>query len=177
MPDSENVTLVVTLTQKDYAAALRAFAKHGTGWVSRVIFWASIAFLGWMLYSLLRNSETPLLSGALVVGSVTFFALAFYYVLPAFSARLFVKKNPGKLGPIRVSIGPDGLAYEGVHGEGTTKWSAYHRIRETKDLFLLYPQSNFAQIFPKRCFEKPDDRERFRQLLTTHYKGKLHLLS
>lgn len=176
MPENEGVTVVVTLTQKDYATFMRAQARGGTGLAGRLLFWGSVAFLCWMLYSLLRSSDGPLLGGVLVAVGVTLFLFVFYYLLPSLSARFFVKKNPNKLGPAKVSIGPQGLAYEGVHGEGTAKWSAYQKIRETKDLFLLYSQSNFAQILPKRCFEMPDEPEKLRRILRTHYKGKLNLL-
>lgn len=180
MPDSEHVTVVVTLTQKDYAAALRALAKNRRGWFQRVLFWLSIAFLGWMVFRLLQISDIPLLSGTLVAASVILFILVFWglsRVVWWLAARSFVKKNPNKLGPAKHSIGPDGATYESAHGAGTTNWSAYQRILETKDLFLLYPQSNFAQILPKRCFENTGQMETYRQVLKTYYKGKLQLLS
>lgn len=177
MPDNEHLTVIVTLTQKDYAVALRALAKSRSGWFSRVLFWASVAFLGWLVYSLLRNSEAQLLSIMLVAAGVALFLLFFNYVVPSLSARSFVKKNPDKLGPAKHSIGPDGTSYESKHGSGQTSWSAFARVRETHDLFLLYTQSNFAQILPKRCFENPGEIEKYRQILRTHYKGKLELLT
>ena len=96
---------------------------------------------------------------------------------PWLGARQFVKKNPDKLGPSKVSVGADGVDYESPHANATSRWSAYPRILETTDLFLFYTQSNFAQILPKRCFENPDKIENLRKILTTHYKGKLTLLT
>jgi hypothetical protein len=179
MLDSEQVTITVRLTQKDYATALRELAKHRTGWAKRVLFWISVAFLGCMVYFVLRDSETPFLNGVMAVVGVAMFLL---FVLsaklfgPWLGGRQFVKKNPDKLGPSKVSVNADGVNYESPHANAASKWSAYPRIMETMDLFLFYTQSNFAQILPKRCFENPNEIESLRKILTTHYKGKLELL-
>lgn len=183
MPDSEQVTAVIMLTQKDYATSMRELSRHRTGWTRRILLWISFVFLASMFYSLLRNSETPLLRVALIAaGAAAFllFLLVFWllkYFVYWFAARQFVKKNPTKLGPNKVSVSSNGLSYEGAHADGTVRWSAYPRILETKDVFLFYTQSNFAQILPKRCFEKPDDTENIRHILSAHYKGKLELLT
>jgi|GEM_PF-4411457 len=177
MVDDNHITVIVTLTQKDCAMAMRALAREGTGWIKRVAFWVSLAFLGWMFFAWLRISDRSLLAGTLEVAGVLLFVMGLSYVVPHFAARSFVKKNPNKLGPVTHSIGPDGTSYEGQHGSGRTTWEAYQRIRETKELFLLYPQSTFAQILPKRCFDNPRDIETYRQILRNYYKGKLKLLT
>lgn len=180
MLDSEQLTITVTLTQKDYATALRELARHRSSWAIRVLFWISVAFLGWMAYSVLRDSETHFLNGLMaVVGVAMFLSLILFLKLfgPWLGARQFVKKNPTKLGPSKVSISSHGVDYESLQANTTAKWSAYPRILETKDLFLLYTQSNIAQILPKRCFENPDEINDLRKILTTHYKGKLELLN
>ena len=174
MSHSESMTVVVTITQNDYAKAIRAIAKGRNSSIMRIAFWLSLAFLSWMAYSLLRMPGRSLPSGLLVL---VVLVLVVRFCVPYFAARSFVKKNPEKLGPTRHSIGHEGTSNEGLHGAGETKWSAFQRIRETKDLFLLYPQSNFAQIVPKRCFESLDEIQRYRQILRSCYKGKLELLS
>lgn len=177
MSEPENLTVVVTLTQNDYAVALRALAQARSSWISRVLFWISLAFLCYMFFAWLRISDRSLVAGVAGLAGFVLVGLLFKYGVPYFSARSFVKKNPDKLGPAKHSISQDGTSYESKHGSGHTAWSAYQRIRETRDLFLLYTQSNFAQILPKRCFDTPRDVETYRQILRNCYKGRLELLS
>jgi len=174
MPDIEYLTVVVTVTQKDYAIALRELAKARKSF--RVLFWLGLVFLGWMFFSLLRNAEGSAAGAAVTILGVASLVVLARYAALYFAARSFVKKNPNKLGPAKHSVGPDGASYEGQHGSGQISWSAFHRIRETRDLFLLYTQSNFAQILPKRCFERPEDIEAYRQIVRNYYQGKLELL-
>jgi len=175
MSESDNLTVIVTLTRNDYASALRALAEAKT--IGRILFWISLVVLGYFLYTWLHFFERPLWSAGGGAAGLVLLLLFLKYVVPILSARSFVKKNPDKLGPAKHSVGPDGTSYASRHGEGTTNWSAYLRIRETKDLFLLYTQSNFAQILPKRCFDNPDDMAKYRQILKKYYQGKLELLA
>lgn len=64
MPEGENVTVTVTLTQRDYASALRALAQSKTTRVGRALFWISIAVLGYFLYTWLTFFDRPLWSAA-----------------------------------------------------------------------------------------------------------------
>jgi len=175
MAESEIVTVMVTLTRDEYAAALRALAQSRSR-PQRVLFWGSAAILGYFCYSWLRLPDRSVWGGILGLAGLAIFVLLVTYGVPFLSARSFVKKNADKLGPATHSIGPDGTSNESSHGESKAKWTAYLRIRETPKFFLLYTQSNFALILPKRCFESPTEVERYRQVLRTYYKGKLELL-
>lgn len=129
MADSDHVTVVVTLTQRDYAAAVKALAG---GSARRVLVWFSVLVLGWMGYSVLRTRDKPILNEVLLALALVLFLVLFVYLLPSLSARSFVKKNRDKLGPAKHSIGPEGTSYESPHGAGRANWSAYQRIRETR---------------------------------------------
>lgn len=175
MTESEIVTVIVTLTRDDYAAALRALAQSRSR-PQRILFWVSMAILGYFCYVWLRLPDRSVWGGILGLAVLAIFVLFVTYGAPFLSARSFVKKNADKLGPATHSIGPDGTSNESSHGESKTKWTAYVRIRETPRLFLLYTQTNFAQILPKRCFDSPTEVEKYRQVLRTYYKGRLELL-
>jgi hypothetical protein len=175
MAEIEIVEVTVILTREDYTAALRVL-NEPSSWPKRILFWISVVTLGYFFYTWLRLADRPPLAGILGLLGIAIFVLVIRYGVPFLSARAFVKKNPDKLGPVKHSIGPDGASYESSHGDGKTKWTAYLRIRETPRFFLLYTQSNFAQILPKRCFDSPDEVERYRQVLRAFYKGKLELL-
>jgi hypothetical protein len=176
MAEGEIVAVTVTLTGEDYSAALRAL-NEPSSWPKRILFWLSVVTLAYFFYTWLRLPDRSPLGGILGLVGLAILVLFVTYGASFLSARTFVKKNPDKLGPAKHSIGPDGTSNESRHGEGNAKWTAYLRIRETKRFFLLYTQSNFAQILPKRCFESPAEVERYRQVLRTYYKGKLELLS
>jgi len=174
--EPQNLVVTVTLTQNDYRKAIVALASQKSGLARRILFWISLAFLAYMLYSLISISDDWPYRVAFVVIFVVVVAALIKYGLPYWAARSFIKKNPDKLGPSRHEIGPDGTTYQSVHGEGKMAWTAFHQIRETPDLFLLYTQSNFAQIVPKRCFEKPEQIPLYREIVREHYKGKMDLL-
>src|SRR5579859_1201769 len=170
------MVVTVTLTRRDYATALKAFASPKASLAKRILSLISIALLAYALYSMNATSGNWLYGLAFVVPFVALVAVFFQYAVPAWVARSFVKKNPDKLGPIRHEIGPDGTSYQSVHGDGRLAWTAFHRIRETPDFFLLYTQSNLAQIMPKRCFENKEDISRYREIVRQYYKGKMDLL-
>ena len=135
-----------------------------------------VALFAFAIYNWWREPDRFLTNLVPLLMALAFGILSMEYAVPFFCAREFVKKNRHKLGPATHSIGPDGVSSKSTHGDGKTKWTAYFRIRETRRFFLLYTQSNFAQILPKRCFDNPADVEKYRQVLSTYYKGKLQLL-
>jgi hypothetical protein len=174
--EPQNLVVTVILTQDDYRKALVALASPKRGLARRILFWISLAFLGYMFYSLISTSDYWPYRVAFVAIFVAVVVALIKYGLPYRGARSFIKKNPDKLGPSRHEIGPEGTTYQGVHGEGKLAWTAFYQIRETPDLFLLYIQSNFAQIVPKRCFEKPEEILLYREIVRKHYKGRTDLL-
>ena len=176
MPADDNLVVTVTLTQNDYAKAVSALASPKAGLAKRILFWISVAFLGYMLFSVTSISDNWPYRVAFIVVVVAIVAALTKYALPYWTARSFVKKNPDKLGPNRHEIGSEGTSYQSVHGEGKLAWTAFHQIRETPDFFLLYTQSNFAQIVPKRCFGSPAEITLYREIVRKYYKGKTELL-
>ena len=176
MTESQNLVVTVTLTQNDYRKALVALASAKSSLAKRILFWISVTFLAYMLYSLISISDDWPYRVAFVVICVAVVGALIKYGAPYWAASSFIKKNPDKLGPSRHEVGPEGTTYQSVHGEGKLAWTAFHRIRETPDFFLLYTQSNFAQIVPKRCFRNPDEIALYRDIVRSHYKGKADLL-
>jgi hypothetical protein len=176
MTVNDSLVVTVTLTRNDYAKAVSAMASPKGGLAKRILFWLSVAFLSYMLFSVTSISDNRVYRVAFIFFVVAIVAALTKYVLPYWAARSFVRKNPGKLGPSRHEIGPDGTSYESIHGEGKLAWTAFHQIRETRDLFLLYLQSNFAQIIPKRCFGSPAEITLYRDIVLKYYKGKTDLL-
>lgn len=173
--ESQNLVVTVTLTQNDYRKALVAMASQKRGLASRILFWISLTFLAYMLYSLISAFDDWPYRVVFVVVFVAVLVALIKYGLPYWTARYFIKKNPDKLGPNRHETGPEGTTYQSVHGEGKMAWTAFHQIRETPDLFLLYMQSNFAHIVPKRCFGSQAEITLYREIIRKYYKGKTNL--
>ena len=121
-----------------WAAALGVL-NEPSSWPKRILFWLSVVTLGYFFYTWQRLPDRSPLGGILGLVGLAILVLFVKYGAPFLSARTFVKKNPDKLGPAKHSIGPDGTFNESSHGEGTAKWTAYLRIRETPRFFLRTP--------------------------------------
>ena len=67
--------------------------------------------------------------------------------------------------------GPDGLFLAGRLAEGTTRWAAFTRFRETRNQFVLHISAGVFCIIPKRAFSAPE-LEEFRNLLMHHIPRK-----
>jgi hypothetical protein len=174
--ESQSLVVTVTLTQNDYRKALIAMVSAKSSLTKRILFWMSLAFLAYMLYSLTSISDDWPYRVAFIIIFVAAVGALINYGAPYWAARSFIRKNPDKLGPSRHEVGPEGTAFQSVHGEGKLAWTAFHQIRETPDLFLLYTQSNFAQIVPKQCFGNLDEIAIYREIVRKHYKGRTDLL-
>ena len=60
----------------------------------------------------------------------------------------------------------EGLYGTSAIGEGTAKWSAFSKLRETPNLFMLYMGARMFRVIPKRAFS-PSQLEEARALLRT----------
>ncbi len=168
----EPISVTITLTAADYSSAIRTMMLEQYGWFRRVIFVLSIGFLFWMAYGLyLKSDDASRMFPGIVILLLPFlpFSLA---LTPYFTARAFIRKNPHALGPTECTLSSDGAVFVGQNSRVENRWAAYQRIRETPGLFLLYPQSNFAGILPKRCFRDEADILRLREILKSSFQGK-----
>jgi len=82
-----------------------------------------------------------------------------------FAASRFIRKNPHVLGPIQHTINRDGIHSSSANGNSSWKWSAIVKATESPQIFLLFPQSNYAIIIPKPCFDNPDKVTVYREML------------
>ena len=57
---------------------------------------------------------------------------------------------------------PEGLEAKGETSDFTIKWQSLHKIKETKDWFLLYTNMQSAMVIPKKAFHSEAEIERFR---------------
>jgi len=140
-----------------------------------VLFGVGLAVLAYFAYEAIRIGATNDISGLLWAVGIVLFVGFFRFATPVVAARDFVRRNPNALGPMTQTVSSSGVRIQGELGEGTSPWKTYQRVRETRDLFLLYPQSNYSIIVPKRCFNSPDEIQRYREIIRQYCPGTLEL--
>ena len=175
MIENKTISVVVNLTRNDYATAMVAMMGRRAGRLWAVLFIVSMAVLAYFAVALVRDDPRGSTTNLVIVVGVAVLATIFRFLWPQMAGRDFVRKNPSALGPVHLQISESGVSTESSAGQAKLSWDAYQRVCETTSMFLLYTQSNFASIVPKRCFEQPDDINRFRKLVQEHCPGVLEL--
>ena len=87
------------------------------------------------------------------------------------SAKLAFRRDVAAQGKVEVTASQAGIQFLSARGTADLKWDAFLRYTETKNLFMLYPQSRLFNIIPKRAFT-PQDLQEFRQALQQNLAAK-----
>lgn len=175
MSAEDSVNLVVTITQKDCIAAMRAMSLRQVSKLSKVLFCISVGFSEYLVYQLGSSRAISFAWALLFPAGLALFVVFVKFGAPLLNARNFVRRNPNALLPVNQTVGPNGVTGESSLGHATANWDAYQRVVETRDAFLLFSLSNFAVIAPKRCFRGPEDIQKYRQIVRRYCPGILEL--
>jgi hypothetical protein len=149
----DDILLSYKLTEKDllevYAKVLR---------IPRTLQIAGAFLVVYGLASLIghRGSYYEAVS-QIVVGLLFVFCVR---LLVKFSFKRDFAKHQGT----KTIISSEGIAFSDSNSQSTSKWSAFIRYAETKNLFMLFYRPNLCHTLPKRAFA-PEDLSRFRELL------------
>jgi hypothetical protein len=81
------------------------------------------------------------------------FLLLICYVSTYFAAKSLFKSNVNLQNPIHYSFSDDIVIQEMATGRAELRWNTFIRVKETRDLFLLFVQKQLAHPIPKRAFE------------------------
>lgn len=73
-------------------------------------------------------------------------------------------KHPNLHGPFQVDISESGIRLESAKGIWDLRWTAYTKVMETKNLFVLYQGDCEFSLLPKEAFA-PEQLSEFRELL------------
>lgn len=144
------------------------------------LFLISVAFLGTIIWKLLSSSGNEVLALlSPVIGWVLFPVLAYAatFGMPYIVMQKKVHRNPKILDPSEYSFSDQGVQIVGCFGRSEMIWTAFERIRETKEFFLLYILSRSAYVLPKRCFSSKAEIAELKEMLRHTYQGKLELRS
>jgi hypothetical protein len=96
--------------------------------------------------------------------ALAFFWLGFPFVYMPFKLKRDFKKHPNFSRDCSVQVNETGLHSQSDVSTGETKWAAFVKFRETRNLFMLYLGGRMFKVIPKRAFSAAQ-LEEFRELL------------
>ncbi len=99
---------------------------------------------------------------ALVTGMLSFYYYTVYYNVPH---KMF-ERNPDFYGrTITFRFSEEEIYYFNEHSQTQMEWEYYKQVKETRDAFLLFQDTDFLSIIPKRIFVNQHEESNFRNLL------------
>lgn len=154
----------------EYQCTAAEFAEaYGTAWKTlsrRLLRYWTIAMGGllvllaaWRIQASKRIElfdVVALLLGVFWIGCLTF--LRDWYVRGHFA------KHPNLQQPFRVDVSEGGVRFASDNGTWDLRWTAYTKVIETKNLFVLYQGDCDFSFLPKHAFAQGQVEE-FRDLL------------
>jgi len=129
-----------------------------------------LAFPLFLLYLLNPQFRSPL--AFVVVGSIFFFYLAISFYRASSKA---IRTNAAYQNAITYTFGASGLDGAGLTHAFHHDWGNFLAVIEASKIFVFCPSNAQMVIVPKRSFTDPAQISQLRQLLKTHYQGKLSL--
>ena len=126
---------------------------------------------GYLLSPKPDGSSTSLIAAsislAFVFPAIVLFML---YLNPYLGAKTIYKNNVNIRGSIHWHFSEERINVQMTTGSSELLWPTFIKARETKNLFLLYPQKQLANPIPKRAFVNEEEIAAFRELLKCHIK-------
>jgi hypothetical protein len=132
---------------------------------------ALAGIVGFALTTKAVGSRIPLIIAG--ISSALFFPailLSACYVTPYFAAKSLYRNNANLQSPFHWSFSEKLITQRMATGSAELLWSTFIKARETRELFLLYPQKHLAYPVPKRAFANEQQIVVFRELVRRHVK-------
>jgi hypothetical protein len=183
MDEGKTVAMTATLEIRDLQRANLSIARSATRWkrsllisiVLSAMLFPALSLLYGDAHGLFWMTAIGILFGVLLWLVLTPLMVAVAYVLSFFSAQTLVRNNPHALGPVTYHFSETGYRYTAPNGSGDVLWTAFPKVYETREDFLLFFVKHLATVVPKRCFPDESSIREFKALLESHYKGELRL--
>ena len=131
---------------------------------------AQMAFSFILIFALNPRWFSPI--AFVVVGSIFFFYMAIY--LYCASARA-IRTNVAYQHELEYAFDESGLDAGGPTFSNHHDWGNFQSVIEDSKIFLFCPSNSQMVIVPKRFFASDAQIESLRQLLRSHFAGKLSL--
>jgi len=147
---------------------LNAQTAHMRSKVAYNLLWilgaASIALGGILFLFVGRQLAFPLLG-------LGIFYLAWPILVFPIRVKRDYKKQTQLMGPRVLTTSEAGIRFKGDNFESETQRSLFGKMRETKQVFMLYVGDRSFEMLPKRAFS-PSEQEEFRELVSQHLPNK-----
>lgn len=104
---------------------------------------------------------------ALVMGMFSLYYYSVYYNVPQ---KMF-ERNPDLYGrTVTFRFAEDEIYYFNDHSQARMEWAFYKQVKETRDAYLLFQDTDFLTVIPKRVFVNKREELDFRNLLKRKIK-------
>jgi hypothetical protein len=173
MPDQSSIEVLVQLEQNDLTRAsmdiaLGRFTPYK--WVTLGISAALLsAMFAVVFFPQIMRSPVGWLEILLVglVGLISWPAVLVVAIRlnSKKAAKSLLQSTPSLQGPTHWLFSDDGIRVDSPTASSHIEWRTYVRVRETETQFLLYPQTQFAHVIPKRFFSTKEHVNSFRQMI------------
>lgn len=162
---SSRLTISIRMTADDLYRGFLILLLRKSYWYA-----GQIAFSLLLVFALNPRWLSPI--AFVVVGSIFFFyvAVALYW-----SSARAIRTNAIYRNELLFAFDESGLDTFGPTFCAHHEWSNFQAVMEDSKIFTLCPSNSQMVIVPKRCFAAVSQIEALRQLLRTHFSGKLSL--
>jgi hypothetical protein len=172
---NNDLKITYQLTQSDVYRSNTAIVMEGVRRprvIAGLIFIEILAIVGAMGFLF-----APKADGSSVSSTAASIACAFgfplillfvCYLNPYLAARSLYKSSANLRSPILWSFSEKLVTHQMATGTAELLWSSFIKARETREMFLLYPQKRLAFPLPKRAFANEQEIAAFRELIRGH---------
>lgn len=148
---------------EEYVEAVQAHCRSS----NQLVRW--ILGVGMILYGLGLYIFVLVGLRAIIVG-ILFLLIGLLTIVFGFPPSKFFLKHQWKKIPdlhdiVSFDFNLEEITWKNTHSQGTTNWSVYKKYIESKNLFLLYQQTNLFVIIPKKAFVDEEQLNQFREIL------------
>ena len=175
MEDNAPVEVNVLLTPDDLRDLFRNSPVRYLTW----LLFAFGIYLAYFVFAEIVNEGFSASTAFTIIwnGIVALGALLFGFFFTRFRVRQLIRRGPTLREPRRYTFSVTGVHFDAELMTCDCRWGSFVTIAESSRSFLLYLSPLFGIVIPKAHFSRPDDIVRLRQLLRSHFKGKLKLKS
>jgi hypothetical protein len=104
---------------------------------------------------------------ALVMGMCSLYYYSVYYNVPQ---KMF-ERNPDFYGkPVTFRFSETEIFYFNEHCQSQIEWANYKQVKETRDSYILFQDTDFLTVIPKRVFSNQRELLDFKDLLKRKIK-------
>jgi hypothetical protein len=165
-----NTTLEFEYTFKEFLEANRTHARRRR-YTDIVWYFIATIFVSWAGITVVDAFSEDSKQWEISQVTGVLFAAVFLFLWSPFFFRLMVRKR-WKMQPvlhkmIKYEITPDLVRIVTETATAEMTWASFTRFKESKGVFLLYPNKLVFHMIPKRAFASADEIESFRVLVAS----------